>query len=187
MFFLAARHIPNLISLLRILLTLPVCVLLLHQRYTETLVIFIIAGVSDGLDGFIAKRFGWQSRLGGLLDPLADKILFVSSFLVLGSAQLIPIWLVVIAVLRDLLIVVGTLSYQIAIGNLQPAPSRISKFNTFLQTLLVILVIIDAGPYQLPRMLLDSIQLLLLITLLLSGGHYVYLWAQKAHKSKTTP
>lgn len=185
---IAARNIPNFISILRILITLPIGVSLFNAQYNLTLILFIIAGFSDGLDGFIAKRYGWQSRLGGLLDPLADKILFISTFLILGIIQLIPIWLVVAALARDLIIVSGTIFYQLTIEDVQPAPSRISKFNTVLQTLLVILVIFNAGLYQLPNWLLATIQWLLLSTLILSGGHYVYLWGRKAvdgHRGKS--
>lgn len=174
------KNIPNFISILRILLTLPICILLFRAEYGTTLILFIVAGFSDGLDGFLAKRFGWQSRLGGLLDPLADKILFISAFLTLGMTKLIPIWLVIAALVRDLIIVSGTIFYQLTIEDVQPSPSRISKFNTLLQTMLVILIIIDAGIYSLSYWLLVSIQWLLLCTLILSGGHYVYLWGRKA-------
>lgn len=176
----AARHIPNTISTLRILLTIPVVSLLFQRHYGTALWLFVLAGASDGLDGFLAKRFGWQSWLGGLLDPLADKILLVSSFLVLGVIGLIPAWLVAAALCRDLVIVAGAFYYHAMVEEVQPAPSLISKFNTLLQVVLVILVIADAGIYPLPRHLIESLQWLLLGTVLASGGHYVYVWSRKA-------
>lgn len=87
------RDIPNIISVFRILLVLPVVWLLLQQQYTMALVLFAIAGVSDALDGFLAKHNGWESRLGTILDPLADKLLLVCSFLTLAWLGLIPFWL----------------------------------------------------------------------------------------------
>lgn len=180
MSFFVARNIPNFISMLRILLTIPICILLIKHQHPATLILFVIAGFSDGLDGFLAKRYGWQSRLGGLLDPLADKILFTSVFLSLGIIKLIPLWLVIIVLIRDIIIVSGTISYQLTVENVEPSPSQLSKFNTLLQTILVITVILDAGIYSLPRILIDGLQWLLLSTLILSGGHYVYLWGSKA-------
>ncbi|KOR29266.1 CDP-alcohol phosphatidyltransferase [Achromatium sp. WMS2] len=178
----AARYIPNIISCLRILLAIPVGILLLEHRYQETLGLFVMASISDGLDGFLAKRFGWQSRLGGFLDPLADKTLFITTFVILGIIGLVPIWLVLLALIRDVLIIAGTLSYQLAVEDVQPAPSLISKINTFIQMLLVIAVIVSAGFYQLPKVLTDGLELILLFTLITSGWHYAYLWGNKAFK-----
>jgi len=177
---LAPRDIPNIVSVLRILLTLPVIYYLLQHRYRVALILFALAGLSDGLDGFLAKQFGWQSRLGGLLDPLADKVLLISSFVALGVTGLIPLWLVAAALGRDLVIVGGALYYHFRVEEVQPAPSMVSKLNTLLQLLLVILATADAGPYPLPRHLIDGLQWLLLGTVLASGGHYVYVWSRKA-------
>lgn len=177
---LSARDIPNIISVLRILLTLPVMYFLLQREYGMALVLFAVAGFSDGLDGFLAKHYGWQSRLGGLLDPLADKVLLMTSFLVLAATGLIPIWLVLAAICRDLIIVGGALYYNFMVEEVQPAPSLVSKLNTLLQIVLVILVVTDAGPLPLPAVLIDSLQWMLLATILVSGAHYVYVWSRKA-------
>jgi len=177
---ISVRDIPNIISTLRILLTLPVMYFLLQHDYTVALLLFAVAGFSDGLDGFLAKHYGWQSRLGGLLDPLADKALLMSSFLVLAATGLIPIWLVLAAICRDLIIVGGALYYNFTVEEVLPAPSLLSKLNTALQILLVILVVTDAGPFPMPRLLIESLQWLLLFTVLASGAHYVYVWSRKA-------
>jgi len=176
----APRDIPNIVSVVRILLTIPVIYFLLRHQYGEALLLFALAGFSDGLDGFLAKQFDWQSRLGGLLDPLADKILLISSFVALGVADLIPLWLVAAALGRDLIIVVGAFYYHFMVEDVQPAPSLVSKLNTLLQLVLVILVTADAGPYPLPRHLINGLQWLLLGTVLTSGGHYIYVWSRKA-------
>ena len=144
------RDIPNIISGLRLIAVIPVVWLLLSQEFGWALVLFGIAGVSDGVDGYLAKRFGWQTPLGGMLDPLADKILLVSCFLVLGSMGLIPVWLVLAAVFRDLVIVGGAL------------------------------VVLDAGVYPLPRPLIELLIWSCMATVVVSGVQYVWVWSRKA-------
>ncbi|MDE2089174.1 MAG: CDP-alcohol phosphatidyltransferase family protein, partial [Gammaproteobacteria bacterium] len=107
------RDLPNLISVLRMLLVLPVVALLMTEHYREALLLFGLAGLSDALDGFLAKRYGWTSRLGAVLDPLADKILLVSSYIALGWLRLLPLWLVAAVIVRDLVIVIGAAVYWI--------------------------------------------------------------------------
>jgi len=174
------RDIPNIISVARIFLTIPVMYFLLERQYGAALFLFAVAGFSDGLDGFLAKHFGWQSRLGGLLDPLADKALLMTSFVVLGATGLIPIWLVVVALLRDFIIVGGALYYNFAVEEVQPSPSLVSKLSTLLQILLVLMVTMNAGPLPLPLWLIEAMEWTLLATALVSGGHYVFTWTRKA-------
>ena len=174
------RDIPNAISVARILLTLPVIYLLVERDYGTALWLFAIAGLSDGLDGFLAKHYRWQSRLGGLLDPLADKALLMSAFLVLGATGLIPMWLVVLVVLRDLVIVGGALYYHFRVEDLEAAPTLASKLNTLVEIVLVLAVTLDAGPLPLPDGLLGGLEWLLVATLLASGGQYVWVWTRKA-------
>lgn len=174
------RDIPNLISVIRIFLTVPVVWLMLEHRFGWVLFLFAIAGISDGLDGFLAKHYGWQSRLGGLLDPLADKVLLVSCFLSLGWLGFLPVWLVLLVILRDLVIVTGALVYNFTIAEVEAEPSLISKFNTLIQILLVLSVVWSHGVFELSRLLLDSLIWLTLLTTLLSGGDYVWEWSRKA-------
>ncbi|QYZ66877.1 MAG: CDP-alcohol phosphatidyltransferase [Gammaproteobacteria bacterium (ex Lamellibrachia satsuma)] len=174
------RDIPNLISFLRILLSVPVVWLLFEREFSAALMLFAIAGISDGLDGFLAKHYGWESRLGGMLDPLADKALLMSSFLVLGALGLVPVWLVILVIFRDLLIIGGALYYHFSIEELQADPSLISKLNTLLQILLVIFVVTDAGPYPLPAVLVSVLVWSTLATTVASGVGYVWVWSRKA-------
>jgi cardiolipin synthase len=176
------RDIPNIISLLRLLLVMPVVFLLLEHLYGWALVLFAIAGLSDGLDGYLAKRFGWRSRLGGILDPLADKVLLVACFLVLGTLSLIPVWLVVAAVSRDLLITGGALLYNYRVEELEAAPIVASKVNTVLQILLVVLVMADAGPLPLPDWVIAFLVWACLASVLVSGVQYVWIWGRKARR-----
>jgi cardiolipin synthase len=174
------RDIPNIISFLRVVLTIPVVYLLMKQEFGYALILFAIAGLSDGLDGFLAKYFGWQSRLGALLDPLADKALLMAAFLVLGGLGLIPVWLVALVIFRDLLIVGGALYYNFRVETLEADPSIASKINTLMQILLVILVVCDAGPLPLPDALIQALVWITLVTTVISGGAYVWVWSKKA-------
>jgi cardiolipin synthase len=176
------RDIPNIISLLRLLAVIPVVFLLLEHRYGWALALFAAAGISDGLDGYLAKHYGWRTRLGGILDPLADKVLLVACFLVLGTLSLIPVWLVVAAIFRDLLITGGALLYNYRVEELEAAPIVASKINTVLQILLVVLVIADAGPLPLPDPVIDSLVWACLASVLVSGAQYVWIWGHKAQR-----
>ncbi len=174
------EDIPNLISVLRIFLSIPVVWALLEGRFDLALVVFAIAGISDGLDGYLAKHYGWQSTLGGLLDPLADKVLLVSSYLSLALIGLIPVWLVLLVILRDLVIVTGALIYHFRISHLEADPSRISKLNTVMQILLVLVAVFDKGLMPLPGWLFVSLLYLVAITTLASGINYVWIWSRRA-------
>lgn len=177
---LGLSDLPNAISIGRVLLTLPVVFLLLERRFSLALLLFAVAGVSDALDGYLAKRFGWRSSLGGILDPLADKALLMSAYLVLGAIGIIPVWLVVVVVFRDLVIVGGALIYHFRIEDLEAAPTWTSKLNTLLQITLVILVMANAGPLPLPGWLIEGLLWSTLATTILSGAQYVWVWSHKA-------
>lgn len=133
--------IPNFITIAR-LLGVPLIVwLMIADRFGEATLLFVIAGLSDAADGFIAKRFGATSVLGAYLDPIADKALLVSVFVTLGFKGVLPAWLIVLVVSRDLFIIGGViLSYMLAIP-MAMRPLRVSKLNTAAQILLIALVL----------------------------------------------
>lgn len=175
-----ARDIPNIITALRFLLVPPVIILLLQERFTAALIVFGVAGLSDGLDGFLARRFDWRSRLGGIMDPLADKLLVVSSFVTLGWLGLIPAWLVLLVILRDLVIIAGATFYHMRIEQFDAEPSVASKLNTAAQILLVLAVLYSSGIQALPVMLMDVLLYGVLVTTLWSGFDYVWTWGRRA-------
>lgn len=177
---LKARHIPNLITGLRILLVAPFLWALLEEHYSVALVLFVIAGVSDALDGFLAKYFGWTSELGGLLDPIADKLLLMGAILALGWLNELPGWLVALVILRDLAIVGGAVSYHLLIEHLETAPLMISKLNTLVQLMLVCAVIVHYGMIPLPEALLTGLIVLTALTTVWSGAAYIWQWSQRA-------
>ncbi len=113
------RHLPNLICLFRIALIWPIVATLWTGRYSLSLALFLLAAVSDGLDGYLAKRFSWQSTLGKVLDPLADKLLLVAIFIEATWLGLVPWWLTAAAVARDVLIGLGAVAFRILFGPLR--------------------------------------------------------------------
>jgi len=174
------RHLPNLICIARIVLVWPILVSIAHANYPLTLVLFFIAAASDGLDGYLAKRFHWTSELGKMLDPLADKLLLVGVFLVATWYGLIPRWLTIAAVGRDVLILLGALVFRIGWGPLNGRPKISSKINTLLQLLYVLGIIAHAGYGLPPPSVLDGLAWLTLATVLISGFSYVLELTQRA-------
>lgn len=179
-----ARDIPNVITVFRFLLVPPVVVLLLQERFTAALIVFGVAGFSDGLDGFLAKHFNWRSRLGGIIDPLADKLLLVSCFVTLGWLGLIPAWLVLLVILRDLVIVAGATFYHMRIEQFEAEPSVASKLNTAAQILLVLAVLYSFGIQAVPALLMEVLLYSVLATTLWSGFDYVWTWGQRAWQKR---
>ncbi len=167
------RHLPNLICLLRIALVWPLVHSLLANDYHTTVWVFVIAAVSDGLDGFLAKRFGWTSELGRVLDPLADKLLLVSLFLVATWIGLIPHWLTVMAVARDVMIGLGALTYIGLWGPLRGRPLLISKVNTLFQLMYLLMVIFYNGFGYPPKAVVDVLAVLTGVTIAVSGFAYL--------------
>ncbi len=177
--FFQLKDIPNLICVLRIILVFPVVTLILNGDTVLALILFVIAGLSDGLDGFLAKHFHWQSRLGSILDPLADKLLLVSSYIAMSYVGLIPVWLVVAAFSRDIIIVAGGYAYHKFVGEFEMAPSFISKFNTFMQILLIAGVLSQTIT-GIPEYVFDWMVIVTLMTIILSGLDYVLVWGKRA-------
>jgi cardiolipin synthase len=180
-------NIPNLISLGR-LLSVPVLVwAIVDGRLMFAFVLFVVAGISDALDGFIAKRFGAESELGRFLDPLADKALLVGIYLALWSQQYLPNWLVLLVVWRDLLIVGGALLYQLLTHNLKMEPLLISKFNTLMQILLAAFIL-GMGAFGMDNaMVLTALIWAVALTTVLSGATYVIGWVRKAVTMEGNP
>ena len=172
-------QLPNLLTLLRIAAS-PVLVLLLEQHYYDlAFLLFILAGITDGLDGYIAKRFNFESRLGAILDPLADKLLLISAFVMLTLVDELPFWLLIVVVFRDLLIISGYLVLIVLYGSVPMNPTRISKLNTVTQLTLVTCVIFNAAGWLPLSLLVQALMYIVLLTTIASGAHYVWVWGIK--------
>ena len=172
--------IPNILTIIRLLLVIPLVILLLSGEYGIALTVFVIAGLSDGLDGLLAKRFGWVSRFGSIADPLADKLLMVSSYFVLCWQGDLPWWLFVAILLRDLVIVGGAYSYHHLFGLHKVTPTYLSKFNTFIQILLVVVVIFGLATGSISGIFKQGLIYLVLATTIASGVQYSSIWGRKA-------
>ncbi len=177
-------NLPNLISLGRLLLVPLAIWLILGGRYGAAFWVFIVAGVSDALDGFIAKHFDRRTRFGALLDPIADKALLVSVYVTLGLAHQLWTSLVILVVFRDVLIVGGFLLIQAFSVPKQYDPLYISKINTGLQIALVAFVLArlglgaDAGGFD------DALSYAVIATTVLSGLSYIVRWARILGRSE---
>ena len=135
--------IPNLITLGRVILVPIVFWLLLNGQLQAAFVAFVVAGISDAVDGFLAKRYGWETELGGYLDPLADKLLIVCIFIALGVTGRLPSWLVIAVVTRDVLIVIGVVLSWLMNHPTPMKPIVVSKMNTVPQIVLAATVLAD--------------------------------------------
>ncbi|WP_045220976.1 CDP-alcohol phosphatidyltransferase family protein [Desulfonatronum thioautotrophicum] len=167
--------IPNLITLFRIVLVPVFVVLFIDQRFGAALVVFLVAGVSDGLDGFLARVLQQRSQLGALLDPVADKLLLVTAYLSLGLTGLLPSWLAVLVISRDLLIIGGMALLHIWGVDVRARiqPTRLSKVNTCGQIVLIIGVL-AMHSFALPwHGLVLGLVVLVTASTVLSGIHYV--------------
>jgi cardiolipin synthase len=174
------NQLPNIISVFRIVLVVPVVWALFNLEYAIALVLFAVAGFTDALDGFLAKQFHWQSRLGSILDPLADKLLLVSCFLTLAWIELIPFWLVAVVIIRDLLIVIGGVVFHYMFVQFDMAPSRISKANTFFQIIFILAVVFYHGDFAFTPWVVEVLGYIVLVTTVISGMDYVWVWGRRA-------
>lgn len=172
------RHIPNAICILRIALAVPTVVALEAQAYGEALAWFALASASDAVDGWLAKRFEWTSDLGRALDPLADKILLVAVFMTCVWQGLVPTWLAVAAIARDVLLTAGAITYRIWFGAVKGAPTVLSKINTMLQIVFLLGAILTAMQHIDTPEVLAALGWLTFGTTVLSGADYVrrFLW-----------
>jgi len=172
--------LPNAVSLLRIALVAPILLLILDGRFGWALGLFFVAGFSDGIDGYLAKRFDWHTRLGALLDPVADKLLVAGTFITLAYTQHIPVWLVAVVILRDVVIIGGATAYNFIVKPVQGEPTQISKLNTALQLLFLLFVLSRAGFGWPDKISITVLGASILITVVISGVDYIWSWSNRA-------
>lgn len=177
------RFLPNAICVARMLLVGPLVLWIVEGRFAAALLVLVIAGFSDGLDGFLAKRFDWRTRLGGLLDPAADKLLLVGAFLALTYVDLIPIGLTLVVIGRDVVIVLGAICYQWFIAPVQGEPTAISKLNTACQLAMVFFTLTSAAYAWPPDVSLLVLGGAVVFTSIVSGLSYVLRWSARAWRA----
>lgn len=188
--------VPNMLTVFRMVL-IPVFVsLLFYQRFLLALAVFIIAGLTDGLDGLLARRFGWQSQLGTVLDPIADKLMLVSAFIVLSMRSVfpqplpshlpVPFWVTVAVISRDVFIIVGAAAINMMTGFRGFRPSWLGKLNTTVQIGGIAAIMFAASfPYY-TGYYLPTIYAAVFTLAILSGLHYIF-FASKLMNEERKP
>lgn len=161
-------NIPNILTVLRLLSVYPLIIFILEEQFFLALGIFFLAGISDLLDGFLARKFSWQSRFGQIADPVADKTLVVATIISLGSIDLIENWFMFMVLGRDLLIIVGVVLANYLISDYQVAPNYLGKLNTTILLLLVGIILIDAVGFLVTDIAIYWISILFIFTNTLS-------------------
>lgn len=166
-------NLPNSLTILRILL-IPVFIgFLLYERYEYSLAVLLLAGLTDGLDGTIARVANQRTRLGAYLDPVADKLLLTSGFVTLSVLHLAPSWIAIVVVSRDMILMTGTLLARLTESQLDISPTLLGKGTTLVQLSYLILVVVLTSRQMDLRLIQPLLYLMVCVTVM-SGFHYLY-------------
>ncbi len=165
---------------MRIVLILPILVLFVNDEFGWALGLFLIAGFSDGVDGYIAKKYNWNTRLGAFLDPAGDKLLVAWCFGTLAYLGHIPVWLAVVVIFRDVVIVAGSFMYHYLVRRLEGEPTWISKLNTGLEFVFLVFIMSKAGFGWPDNITIIVLGASVLVTVVISGYDYVSNWIRSA-------
>ena len=176
--------VPNLLTVFRMVLIPVFASLLFYQRFVLALMVFVLAGVTDGLDGLLARRFNQKSQLGSILDPIADKLMLVTAFVVLSMRSVfpqplpshlpVPFWVTVAVISRDVFILVGAAAINIVTGFRGFRPSMLGKINTTVQIVAIAAIIFAASVPFGTGYYLPTIYTTVFALAVLSGAHYVF-------------
>lgn len=169
------RHLPNFITITRLILLLPFLYTLHNEYYKTCFILFFFAGFTDGLDGYLARRFHWESKLGSILDPLSDKLFVACSYLSLGYLGQLPWWLIISVLGRDIIILGGVSLYQQICGSVDFHSTMLSKTNTVLQGCVVFGAVFQLGFTPLPAWLFQTLIIVTTCTTAASCAHYIWL------------
>ncbi len=174
------KLIPNSITVTRLVLVLPIAFAIIEGHFLIALILFTISGVSDGLDGFLARRYGWESAFGKLIDPLADKLMMMVTTITLGVLDHFPFMLMMLIVVKDLAVLGGVFSYTTLAGFPQIKPTILGKVTTASQIVLLVSVLLNLSYTGL---LPDTFHLfwywLVAILTGLDGASYLWIWTGK--------
>jgi cardiolipin synthase len=176
--------VPNLLTVFRMVLIPVFVTLLFYQRFVLALVVFVVAGVTDGLDGLLARRFDQQTQLGTILDPIADKLMMVTAFVVLSMRSVfpqpipshlpVPFWVTVAVISRDVFIIVGAAAINIMTGFRGFRPSWLGKLNTTVQIIGITIIMFAASVPYYTGYYLPTVYASVFALALFSGLHYVF-------------
>jgi len=179
-------NIPNILTLARIIMTPVIVYMVLSEQAWLALALMVIAGITDMLDGAIARYFNMRTTVGAYLDPLADKIMLISLFITLFIVEQVPLFVFLAIIFRDLIIVLGAITYEIVTHRLTMQPSFISKATTFIQIVYVVLLLLNMA-MVIPAILLQTAMWLTFMLTCTSGLHYLVSWTGKAAKQEKKP
>jgi cardiolipin synthase (CMP-forming) len=182
--------IPNFLTVIRMVLIPVFVIALYYQRFALALFVFLCAGVSDGLDGMLARRFNQKSQLGTILDPIADKLLLVTSFVTLSMPSImtrsaipspygnlhlpVPFWVTTAVISRDVFIIVGAAAINVVTGFRNFRPSWLGKANTVVQIVAILIILLATHVPVLRGYVLPTVYLTVFAFALLSGVHYIF-------------
>jgi cardiolipin synthase (CMP-forming) len=176
-------NLPNTLTLMRVLLIPLFVILIINKVFDWALVTFAVAGITDAIDGLIARVTRQRTELGAYLDPIADKLLLSSAFVTLAIIELIPSWLTVIVVTRDLIILIGFLMFFLTNHSPKMGPSLVSKITTFFQIALVILFLLSEY-YLIPALVYNVAIYGVVVFTVISGTHYIFIGARILNEKK---
>ncbi|MEK6281460.1 MAG: CDP-alcohol phosphatidyltransferase family protein [Acidobacteriota bacterium] len=189
--------VPNLLTVFRMVLIPVFVTLLFYQRFVLALAVFVVAGLTDGLDGLLARRFQQQSQLGTILDPIADKLMMVTAFIVLSMRSVfpqplpshlpIPFWVTVTVISRDVFIIVGAAAINIMTGFRGFRPSFLGKVNTTVQIGAIAAIMFAPIVPNYTGYYLPSVYAIVFIFTILSGLHYVFFISRLMNEDKKQP
>ncbi len=171
-------YLPNMITIARLLLTAPIFIYMMNEQYLSALYLFLLAAFTDGLDGFLARRFHCSSRFGAIADPAADKILVIFSMGALSALGAIPMWMFIVVLARDVCIVLVATFFGSMVGWDRLQPRYLSKVNTVLQLLLISMLLVKLSIYDINDTFLTGTMFLLLLTTIVSLFDYAWKWGQ---------
>lgn len=176
--------VPNMLTVFRMVLIPVFVTLLFYQRFLSALTVFVVAGLTDGLDGLLARRFGQQSQLGTVLDPIADKLMLVTAFIVLSMRSVfpqplpshlpVPFWVTVVVISRDVFIIVGAAAINIMTGFRGFRPSWLGKLNTTVQIGGIAAIMLAASVPHYTGYYLPTVYAAVFALAILSGLHYIF-------------
>jgi len=169
-------YLPNLITVIRVLFVPIVIWLIINGAHTPAFVLFLLAGISDGVDGFLARHYNWKTELGAYLDPLADKLLLVGIYVTLGLLGHMPAWLVIAVVTRDILIVGAVMLSWMLDRAVEVRPSKVSKANTAGQIILAGLVLAQLAFAPALTAVVSPLTWIVGMLTLISAGVYLARW-----------
>lgn len=174
-----ASSIPNMLTVLRLLAVVPFVILLLNGDYIWGLLLLMVAGLTDVLDGYLARHFGWYSWFGSVADPLADKVFLVACYVLLGYLDHIPMWLVYTVLGRDVFIVSGSLLYWYSVGSFEGNPTLLGKACTLLTLLFAIAVLLNLTLVNIPPYMMKSFMFVIVVLAISSALQYFILGIRK--------